>query len=84
MAAFCREFTCTGCGCSYVVSGDSQLRPGSETEALAQFRCSCGHWMGAFVPGSADPDKLVLTLKSESQRAGDPLKRPSEEPAPAS
>jgi hypothetical protein len=75
MTAFSRDFACTGCGRAYVVSGDSPLRPASETEVLAQFRCSCGQWMGAFVPGSADPDRLVLALKGERQAvAGEPAR----------
>ena len=72
MAAFNRDVCCSSCARTYVVAGDSLLRPGSETEVLAQFRCSCGQWMGAFVPGSVDQDKLVITLKSGDQPAADP------------
>ena len=71
MASFSRDFDCAGCGRGYAVSGDSQMRPGSETEVLAQFRCSCGHWMGAFVPASVDPDKLTVTVKGSQRLAAD-------------
>lgn len=74
MAAFNRDFDCPACRRGYVVSGVSELRPGSETEVLAQFRCSCGQWMGAFVPGSVDQEKLVVTLRGERRLAVDEMR----------
>jgi DNA-directed RNA polymerase subunit RPC12/RpoP len=76
VAAFTRELRCAECGREYLVSGESPV-PTSETEALAQVRCSCGTWMGAFVPGSADVERLIVTV-----RGGD--SRPTESPFHAS
>ena len=70
MAPFTRDLRCAHCGREFLVCGAS-LVPGSQTEALAQFRCSCGEWMGAFVPGSANVERLVVTLKRESRLAGE-------------
>jgi hypothetical protein len=68
VAPFTRDLRCAGCGREYLVCGAS-LVPGSQTEALAQFRCSCGEWMGAFVPGSANVERLVVALKREHRLA---------------
>jgi hypothetical protein len=67
VAPFTRDLACSHCGREYLVSGAS-VATSSETEALAQFRCSCGQWMGAFVPGSANVERLIVALKPE--RAG--------------
>ena len=70
MADFTRELRCAACGREYLVSGAIRV-PGSETEVLAQIRCSCGEWMGAFVPGSADVERLIVTLRGATRLAGD-------------
>ena len=64
MSDFTRDLACRECGREYLVSGAS-VATSSETEALAQFRCSCGQWMGAFVPGSANVERLIVTLKAD-------------------
>ena len=61
MTAFSRELLCEDCGREYLVSG-TVLDTGSQTEALAYFRCSCGHSMGVFVPSSVPRDRLIVTL----------------------
>lgn len=72
MAPFTRDLSCADCSREYLLTGAS-LVTGSETEALAQFRCSCGQWMGAFVPGSANVERLIVTLKPENRL---PLEEP--------
>ncbi len=62
MPAFTRESACAACGREYVVSGVS-LNPGTETEAPRRFRCACGGFVEAFVPGSVNPERLQLTAK---------------------
>jgi DNA-directed RNA polymerase subunit RPC12/RpoP len=66
---FTREIACSRCGREYLVSGAAAALS-SETEALANLRCSCGQWMGAFVPGSANLERLIVTLKSEGRQPG--------------
>ncbi len=66
MTAFIREVSCPDCGREYLVSGTT-LNTASETEALAQFRCCCGQWMGAFVPGSAPRDRLIVTVSDSNE-----------------
>ena len=65
MAAFEREARCTGCGREYVVSGVA-LQPGAETEGPARLRCACGGWIAAFVPGSVNTERLVVTEKPKA------------------
>jgi hypothetical protein len=60
---FEREGRCQDCGRAYVVSGVS-LHPGAETEGPTRFRCACGGWIAAFVPGSVNRDLLVVTEKA--------------------
>ena len=62
MIPFMREGTCEECGRQYTVSGAS-INPGTETEAPAGFRCGCGGWLEAFVPGSVNRERLVLEPK---------------------
>ena len=50
MTPFARDGACEDCGRQYTVSGVS-VAPGTETEAPARFRCECGGWLSAFVPG---------------------------------
>jgi hypothetical protein len=65
---FTRDLACRACGREYLVSGAFEnLR--SETETLTQFRCSCGQWMGVFVPGSAEQERLVVSVKAEGRLA---------------
>ncbi len=61
MTAFTRDLACPDCGREYLVSG-TIINTGSQTEALAEVRCSCGYWMGVFVPGSIPRDQLIVTL----------------------
>jgi hypothetical protein len=62
VAAFEREARCAGCGQEYVVSGTA-LHPGAETEGPTRLRCACGGWITAFVPGSVNTERLVVTPK---------------------
>jgi hypothetical protein len=61
---FEREARCTECGREYVVSGVA-LHPGVETEGPTRVRCACGGWISAFVPGSVNTERLVVTEKGE-------------------
>jgi len=61
VTAFTRDLACPDCGREYLVSG-TITDTASQTEALAEVRCSCGHWMGVFVPGSIPRDRLIVTL----------------------
>ncbi len=70
MPAFSRDLRCAACGREYLLSGASPITA-SETEMLAQFRCSCREWMGAFVPGAANVKQLVVTLKGATRPAVD-------------
>ena len=62
MTPFEREAVCEDCGREYMVSGVS-VAPGTETETPARFRCGCGGWLSAFIPGSVNQERLVLTPK---------------------
>jgi DNA-directed RNA polymerase subunit RPC12/RpoP len=63
VAAFEREARCAGCGQEYVVSGIA-LHPGAETEGPTRIPCpSCGSAITAFVPGSVNTERLVLSPK---------------------
>ena len=63
MTPFEREARCAGCGREYVVSGLA-LHPGAETEGPPRLRCACGGWIAAFVPGSVNTERLVLTPRA--------------------
>jgi len=65
---FVREGACGSCGREYLVSGVS-LNPGAETEAPAAFRCGCGGRLTAFIPGSVNRDRLVVSPKDEEASA---------------
>jgi hypothetical protein len=62
MAAFTREATCPRCGREYLISGAS-VNPGTETEAPRQFRCECGGWLEAFIPGSVNLERVKVTAR---------------------
>jgi len=47
-----------------VISGAS-VNPGSETEASRVFPCGCGGFLEAFIPGSVNLERLVVTAKAE-------------------
>jgi hypothetical protein len=64
---FEREARCAACGREYVVSGTS-LHPGMETEGPTRIRCACGGEITAFVPGSVNTERLVVTEKAKSKR----------------
>jgi hypothetical protein len=61
-AAFSREGVCARCGREYVISGAS-INPGSETEAPRRFRCGCGGWLEAFIPGSVNLERVSVQPK---------------------
>jgi hypothetical protein len=65
---FEREARCAGCGREYVVSGVA-LHPGAETEGPTRLRCACGGWIEAFVPGSVNTERLVLTPRAPAARS---------------
>ena len=60
---FEREARCATCGREYKVAGLA-LHPGAETEGPTGFWCACGTEVKAFVPGSVNLEKLVVTPKS--------------------
>ena len=60
LPAFEREARCPACGREFVVSGTA-LHPGAETEGPTPIRCPCGGEITAFVPGSVNTEKLVVT-----------------------
>ncbi len=62
MPHFTRESQCPECGREYLISGAS-INPGTETEAPRRFRCECGGWLEAFIPGSVNLERLIVTLK---------------------
>jgi hypothetical protein len=62
MASFAREACCEDCGREYVVSGAS-VNPGTETEAPKRFRCECGGWLEAFIPGSVNLERVKVEPK---------------------
>jgi hypothetical protein len=59
---FERDARCASCGREFKVSGVA-LHPGAETEGPTSFRCACGGEVKAFVPGSVNTEKLVVTEK---------------------
>lgn len=63
MKPFERDARCSACGREYQVSGVS-LHPGAETEGPTRFPCACGGEIRAFVPGSVNLEKLVVTEKA--------------------
>ncbi len=64
MAAFTREAACPRCGRQYLITGVS-VNPGTETEAPRQFRCECGGWLEAFIPGSVNLERVKVVARSE-------------------
>ena len=62
MTPFKREARCAGCGREVVISGVA-LHPGAETEGPTRVRCPCGGWISAFVPGSVNTERLVVSPK---------------------
>lgn len=62
MKPFERDARCAKCGREYKVTGVA-LHPGAETEGPTRFRCECGGEIAAFVPGSVNTEKLVVTPK---------------------
>ncbi len=62
MASFTREASCPSCGREYLISGAS-ANPGAETEAPRRFRCMCGGWLEAFIPGSVNLERLKVAAK---------------------
>jgi hypothetical protein len=74
VAEFKRDLRCASCGREYLLTGASPVTA-SETETLAQLRCTCGEWMGAFVPGGANVERLIVAIKGANRPALDqPLK----------
>jgi hypothetical protein len=63
MAAFTREAACPQCGREYLISGVS-VNPGAETEAPRRFRCQCGGWLEAFIPGSVNLERVKVAKKT--------------------
>ena len=63
MKPFERDARCSRCGREYQVSGVA-LNPGAETEGPTELRCVCGGTIKAFVPGSVNPEKLVVTPRT--------------------
>ena len=59
---FERDARCSQCGREYKVAGLA-LHPGAETEGPTGFWCACGTEVKAFVPGSVNLEKLVVTPK---------------------
>jgi hypothetical protein len=64
---FEREARCAACGREVVVSGVA-LHPGAETEGPTRLRCACGGEITAFVPGSVNTERLVVTPKAPAAR----------------
>jgi len=64
---FERDARCASCGREYTVTGKA-LHPGAETEGPTRFRCECGAEIKAFVPGSVNVEKLVVTQKGPPTR----------------
>jgi hypothetical protein len=60
---FERDAHCSRCGLEYNVTGVA-LHPGAETEGPTLLRCECGGEVKAFVPGSVNTERLLLTPKS--------------------
>lgn len=69
MTPFEREARCAECGREFVVSGVA-LHPGAETEGPTRIPCpACGGEITAFVPGSVNTERLVVTPRGASQNA---------------
>jgi hypothetical protein len=64
VASFSREGACDKCGREYVITGAS-INPGTETEAPRRFRCECGGWLEAFIPGSVNLERVLVEPKQE-------------------
>ncbi len=62
MPAFTREAACPACGREYLISGAS-VNPGTETEAPRRFRCECGGWLEAFIPGSVNLERVTVAAR---------------------
>ncbi len=62
MKPFERDGRCASCGREYKITGVA-LNPGAETEGPTRLRCTCGGQITAFVPGSVNVERLVLTPK---------------------
>jgi hypothetical protein len=65
---FERDGRCNSCGREFKITGVA-LNPGAETEGPTRLRCACGGTIAAFVPGSVNPEKLVVTPRGESKKA---------------
>ena len=68
MKPFERDGRCGSCGREFKITGVA-LNPGTETEGPTRVRCACGGLVAAFVPGSVNTEKLVLTPKGEAKKA---------------
>jgi hypothetical protein len=64
VGTFSREGACPECGQEYVITGAS-VNPGTETEASRRFRCACGGFLEAFIPGSVNLERVVVEPKQE-------------------
>jgi hypothetical protein len=62
VATFSREGACEKCGREYVITGAS-INPGAETEAPRRFRCECGGFVEAFIPGSVNLERVEVAPK---------------------
>jgi hypothetical protein len=65
---FEREGRCGSCGREFKITGVA-LNPGAETEGPTRLRCACGGRIEAFVPGSVNVERLVVTAKSAEGRS---------------
>ena len=68
MKPFERDGRCTSCGREFKITGVA-LNPGAETEGPTLLACACGGKIKAFVPGSVNTEKLVLTPKDGAKKA---------------
>ena len=68
MKPFERDGRCGSCGRDFKIAGVA-LHPGAETEGPTRLRCACGGTIAAFVPGSVNTEKLVVTPKGEPKKA---------------
>jgi hypothetical protein len=62
---FERQGFCLDCGKRYVISG-AAIAPGAETEEPARFFCACGGLVEAFLPGSVNRERVVVTAQEEA------------------
>ncbi len=62
MPAFTRDASCRRCAREYLITGVS-VNPGTETEAPRQFRCACGGWLEAFIPGSVNLERVKVAAR---------------------